>query len=108
MIWTQLGYVILQAVTNLQANIRRLLRKHGVGSWFFIYLLKKNENLLSVKEFLEVAGARVNDDKRQSGTESGLSRAAGKTRLLLLNNIYIPFLPSLYRAIVFWSWESIQ
>ena len=59
----------------MQANIRRLLRKHGVGSWFFIYLLKKNENLLSVKEFLEVAGASVNDDKRQSGTESGLSRA---------------------------------
>ena len=56
----------------LQANIRRLLKRRGVGSWFFVYLLKKNENLLSVKEFLAVAAARVGaDDQRHSGTGSG-------------------------------------
>ena len=69
-----------KARAKLQANIRRLLKKRGVGSWFFIYLLKKNENLLSVKEFLEVADARVgSEDKRQSGTESG---SAGNAALL--------------------------
>ena len=56
-----------------------------MGSWFFIYLLKKNENLLSVKEFLEVAAdARVGEDKRQSGgTESG---SAGNAALLSHKN----------------------
>ena len=54
-----------------------------MGSWFFIYLLKKNENLLSVKEFLEVADARVSEDKRQSGTESG---SAGNAALLSHKN----------------------